>query len=232
MNAGSLSNTDASNLFKMYRQYHDINRDLSSCYSDFLVEDFQSVDDCPFDWKHLNVKVPIKKIEEIAKKTGVIQLRPVNPADRILIVACGNKPLANSGGYPFCDKEEAEEYHFRHTHKGAVTIDPFLAMNPTIVAFFGMHHFPMIEDGQFDLIVIEGTKISDTAEGRKELNRLLSKNGKVCSIYDGTDLRKFSWKKNNEISSEKDFILPLKVGNIADHPSFSNSATADHCPIQ
>jgi hypothetical protein len=73
-----------------------------------------------------------------------------------LIIACGNKPRSNCGGYLMNTLEEVMEIHFEHSHEGCYTIDPYFLSNSSVIASFGLTTFSDIPSGSFDTIVCEG----------------------------------------------------------------------------
>lgn len=191
-----------------------------------MKQEFQSIDTCPYRWTELDVQLPIDQIEEILERTGVLQLRPIPENCRIAVVGCGNKPLADSGGYPlFSDvvqDEESEKYQREHKHPGAVTINPDLAFNPTLVAFFGEQKIPMLKSGELDLIVIEGTHIIDSPIGREELQRLPSLNGRVVWSIDHKRGLEFSWENNSKNTRAPDYQEPpVVIEDLNIYPSFN-----------
>jgi hypothetical protein len=127
-----------------------------------------------FEWGKMDIQLPLVKIEEVAKKYGVIPLRPVDYGCRTLIIGCGKRPLANAGGYPDWNHSMSG-----HSHQGAVTIDAYLPMNPDIVGFFGARYFPMLKDRQFLTIIFEGMDPVFSTHSLSELSRLLAPGGKV-----------------------------------------------------
>lgn len=181
----SLDEKQADKVFALYRKFLD----EAPC-RDFprMVEDFRTVKSCPYSWGDLDIGISCERMEKVLGETGVFPLREPDKDCRVLVVGCGNGPVANEGGYPLAPKhlneDEAEEYRELHEHRDAITINPHLAANPTIVGYFGLQRFPMLADGQFDRIVIEGISIDFTLEGQEELNRLLSSKGKVVDAYD------------------------------------------------
>lgn len=204
----------ASHLFSLYTNFFD---SVSSNYPsisldlEFMKREFSDINECAYEWQKLDVYFPIGHIENVLKTTGILPLRPVPKDSKILIIGCGNKPITNAGGDPI--SEDDGRYVHTHTHEGAITIDPFLATNPTLVGFFGAQEFPMLESKQFDLIVIEGTSIFDTIIGRKELARLLSPKGQVVSNFGGSKGLEFTWEDNAKSFWDDRYVEPTPLIN-------------------
>ena len=133
-----------------------------------------SIDDgYPVEWKDEN------------GKTIFVQLRKIDKEK--LLLGCGNNPTSISYHYPidkdfekecfsyFEDveyakiilkqlKDDLNEGHI-HTHNEYITIDPNLAMNPTIVGFFGWYKIPeelipsnSLKEINSEGIILEGLK--------------------------------------------------------------------------
>ena len=217
INTNQLSENQANELFGVYRDYMNAS---SSHEANIYAEDFPSVEKCIFAWQKLNVSLPLDEIKKTLKKDGVLQLRSIDSKCRTLIVGCGNRPLANAAGYPIGLHDDEPDYVNRHIHEGAITINPHLASNPTLVGFFGLQAFPVIADSQFDLIVIEGTRIEDTMIGRSELKRIASKTAQILSTLGNLNGREFSWEDNSKNGWDKDYIPPSFVMDLATHPCF------------
>jgi hypothetical protein len=204
----NLNKEDADCLFKLYQRFSDHAKEqfgITKC--DWMAEDFTSVKDCSFEWQNLDIALPLDKVEEILNRTEVLQLRSIPEDSKVLIIGCGNSPFADDGSYPL-RQDEWEEYRLRHKHPKAITINPHLAHNPTLVGFFGAQQFPMLKSGQFDLIVIEVARILDTPIGRKELGRLASAQGKVIQTLGDKCGYAFSWEDNTKNAREPDYVLP------------------------
>ncbi len=181
----SLDEKQADKVFALYRKFLD-----GAPRMDFpwMLDEFQSVKTCPYSWGDLDIGISCEKMEKVLGQTGVLPLREPDKDCRVLVVGCGNGPIVNEGGYPLAskhlDEEESEEYRGLHEHRDAITINPHLAANPTIVGYFGLQSFPMLADDQFDLIVIEGISIEFTIKGEEELNRILSMKGEIVDTYE------------------------------------------------
>ena len=192
-----LDKKKAEKLFLLYNRFLEMH---NVSYAEWIKADFQSVETCIYPWKDLDVQLSIEEMESILEKTGVLQLRPIPENCRIAVIGCGNEPIASANGSALAAKDqhdpESEAYRRVHKHAGAVTINPHLAHNPTIVAFFGRQELPMLKSGELDLIVIEGTMIDDTDIGRQELQRLRSLNGRVVSSHGDKQGLEFSWEDN------------------------------------
>ncbi len=221
-----LTEKSADRLFEIYRTH------LSEKAPSFMKEDCASIKKCTFPWKELDIGLPIDAIERIAREQKVIQLRPVDPNAKILVVGCGNKPLVDAGGFSFLDKKEKTEYQARHAHPNTITINPHLPTNPTIIGLFGSDVFPVLPDGQFDLIVMEGAAIEDTPGGRRELERLASKTGRIVATMGRPLAYPFSWELNNasnaDIQSGR-FQMPKPCIDLSSHPSFQPVISNKYC---
>lgn len=134
-----------------------------------------------FDITKLTVTETIDKIVDGYEQHGVIVLRKYN-GEEYCTIGCGNKPLANSGGYPLRDNEE-EEYHALHHHTGHYTINPEPSYNPSVVGFFSKQTFGNIPDNSFTEIYSEGICLDETDLYFSEIWRMLKDGGKM--ICDG-----------------------------------------------
>jgi hypothetical protein len=93
-------------------------------YINYLLDDLAKLAQIkPQDFP-LEIALPLDSIRDIYQKTGLIQLRPVNTADKLLL-GCGNGPC--------CTTTTGD-----HSHTGFITINPVLSMNPCVVAAFGI----------------------------------------------------------------------------------------------
>jgi len=132
-----------------------------------------------------DVTLNLSTIHSIFEKHRVIQLRPYLN-QKVLIVGCGNNPCFD---LDFIDDETGESYRDQHIHNDAATIDPDIARNPTVVAFFGYQELPMFPDGAFDKIYFEGfcfepeegDALDELGILTKQLYRLLNEGGKFYS---------------------------------------------------
>ena len=216
-----LRESQADELFALYRDYIKVNGESDARFLKFLLDSFPSVEKCKYAWQKLNVDFSTAKIKEILQNEKVLQLRAIDPECRTLIVGCGNGPFACAGGYPIGTLGDDSGYVLAHAHVGAITINPLLAANPTLVGFFGVQEFPMLQNGQFDLIVIEGIQIEDTEIGRSELVRIASKTAKIVCTHGGLQGLEFSWEDNHKCVWSDDYVPPPVVINLTDHPCFS-----------
>jgi hypothetical protein len=112
-----------------------------------------------------------------------IQLRPITEHEKTLLIGCGNNPTSVYYHYPNCFKSDnlikQNKYNCicgnNHLHKGCITIDPNISMNPTIVTMFGKSKLTFLEDSSFHKILTEGLNISNFKYFKKEKKRLLIK---------------------------------------------------------
>lgn len=106
-----------------------------------------------------------------------IQLRPISNKERTLIIGCGNNPTSLYYHYPYknCNISNKCRCEKNHLHKGCVTIDPDISMNPTIVSMFGKTKLTFLKDSSFDRILTENLNISHFKSFKKEKKRLLIK---------------------------------------------------------
>ncbi len=201
----------AKKVFALYQRFFG-NKDPDYAW---MKNDFNAVETCSFPWQDLDIRISPTEMEPILKETGILQLRPIPEDSRTLVVGCGNEPIANSASFPLEPKNVGDPqsiaYQKVHNHFHAITINPHLAHNPTLVGFFGAQRFPMLKTGQFDVIVIEGTKISDTRIGRDELNRLLRPAGRVVVNQGDEKGLKFSWENNSKNFWANDYVPPPVV---------------------
>lgn len=214
LNVTVLNDKNGDQFFSIYRYFFrnfcfDFPQFGNGCV--YMREDFASVKECKVQWPLLDVQLPIDQIRQILYKTGIMQLRPIDENCRILVVGCGNGPIANAAGYALTNKDD-DAYQEQHAHHNAITINPHLATNPTLVGVFGAQKFPMLDDGQFDLIVIEGTSISDTEIGRLELERLRNpEGGQVVVNLGDKSGKKFSWEDNAANCWDEEYQAPEVV---------------------
>lgn len=66
------------------------------------------------------------------------------------------------------------EGHFHH-HRGYITIDPNIVMNPTVIAEFGEWRLPFLPDNHFDLVEDEGIYLGNCKYYKEEKDRVLKK---------------------------------------------------------
>ncbi len=229
-NVQSLDKDTAAKVFALYQTFIDKNNNPES---EQMRKEFTSPDSCPFPWEDLQVEISTEEMQEILDRTGILQLRSTPQDCSTLVVGCGNEPTADAGGYPLAPKsngghwylnspEESERYRKVHAHRNAITVNPHLAHNPTLVSYFGTQHYPMLKTGQFDLIVIEGTAIDDTPIGRDELNRLLSPAGRVVVNQGDEKGLEFSWEDNSKSVWEPDYVTPpVVIEDLNIYDSFS-----------
>lgn len=216
VNSKPLASVSADGLFKLYQRFIEKATQSEDTKSfAWMANDFLSAENCDYAWEYLDVSLPLDKIETILKKTGVLQLRSLDDYSNVLIIGCGNCPIADGGGYPLKGNEWAR-YRSIHTHPQAVTINPHLGFNPSLVGVFGAQEFPMLTTGQFDLIVIEGTNLVDTSLGRNELARVLSSKGDVVLNFGDQHGYAFSWSDH----TQNDQLPPLVIENLNLNASF------------
>jgi hypothetical protein len=105
----------------------------------------------------LTIELTNEEIKNIYKKFGVIQLRYIHPEDTKLLIGCGNNPIL--------------DFQTNHEHKGMVTINPELSMNPTIVGGFGVQDLrEILPENHFSSLVEES--INPIIYGNHEMLRL------------------------------------------------------------
>lgn len=137
-------------LIALYNDYLDSLRKNPEFHSWFPLEEMVITKEII---PHLDIDLSIEEIKEMYKKTGVVQLRKINPKSKTLVICCGNRPLL---GEPL---HRDEQFMLEHSHDGEITIDPNPRMNPTVLAFFGGTSLKCFSDKSFDKIVIEGMPI-------------------------------------------------------------------------
>jgi hypothetical protein len=207
-NANLLSEENVDQFFSLYKKFFENLSPEIVRGKEWMFEDFKSAKECPYDWRQIDVHLPLDKIEQILQKTGILQLRPIDKNCRTLIPGCGSYPIADSASYPI---SHDDPYRKIHAHRNAITVNPHLAANPTLVGFFGAQKFPMIEDEQIDLLVIEGTAIDNTELGREELKRIVNPQGQVVVNQGNKAGREFSWADNDTNVWEPDYVPPKVV---------------------
>jgi hypothetical protein len=204
-NVNLLNEENVDRFFSLYKKLFENLPPEIVKGKEWMFEDFKSAKECPYDWRLIDVQLPLDNIEQILQKTGILQLRPIDKNCRTLIPGCGNHPIVNSGGDPI---SHDDPYRKIHAHRNAITVNPFLAANPTLVGFFGAQKFPMLEDGQIDLLVIEGTAINNTELGQEELKRIVNPQGQAVANFSDKSGREFSWADNDADCWEAGYVLP------------------------
>lgn len=118
----------------------------------------------------------------------IIPLRRFNPDTNILIIGCGNYPLSDSGGNALnLKKHDAIEYRSEHAHMNAITLDPCMSKNPTIVGMLGWQPLaPYFKGKRFEKIVLEGVNLFGDSNLRylmSDLEALLDPHGLIIGAY-------------------------------------------------
>jgi len=140
-------------------------------------------------------------------KICAVQLRPIS--HNKLIIGCGNNPTSICDHHPCIDRNKfvskctefftknptwgndiiaQKDYEIslgeNHLHVGYNTIDPNIAMNPTIVSFFGWYPMPenLIRSNSMGEILQEGVDISDLPYYKSDWERITG------DIYQYNDL--------------------------------------------
>lgn len=119
----------------------------------------------------------------------IIPLRGFNPYTNILIIGCGNYPLSDSGGNALNLKNYgAIEYRSEHAHMNAITLDPCMSKNPTIVGMLGWQPLaPYFKGKRFEKIVLEGVNLFGDSNLRylvSDLEALLAPQGLIIGAYE------------------------------------------------
>ncbi len=198
-----LNKNNIQEFLQLYRNFvikNDEDREESCLFKTqtwILNEDhafsLEKMYNCEFDYRNLEVTLPLEKIQEIYHVHGVVQLRPIDPSAKILIIGCGNGRLSCGGGSSLAfdnpmilfGKETLgiynRDYSIKHQHPGAITIDPSLSANPTILGYFGNQPLsPLFKGQKFDTIIFEGYFDSRQQRFRKsDLANLLSEQGAI-----------------------------------------------------
>ncbi len=200
----TLDRNNVEKFLDLYREFviKNDNEGENSCFfkNEWILDenhvfDLTNFHNKQFDYRNLEVSLQLHEIQEIYQTRGVIQLRPIDKSATTLIIGCGNGRLSNCGGLAHAFKSNYYlkdgydgKYSLNHLHPEAVTIDPSLAANPTIVAFFGNQQVSQIFEGQkFDKIIFEGYFTSSEQKFRKfDLFHLLNKNGQIFSCTNST----------------------------------------------
>lgn len=119
----------------------------------------------------LDHTLPMNMTEEIFRKYGVIQLRPILNRRELLV----------GGSEEFLTLDDGKV--FRSGIPGnPVTINPDAMGNPAIIGFFGCQDMPMIGNGSVDKIVFDNyfpTESRIVLNTISEIRRVLSPAGKV-----------------------------------------------------
>ena len=161
-----------------------------------LIEKYNNIDKdyiCPInckksklyqiDFNKLNIDYKNHYPKYYYNKNGIyaIQLRPILPHEKDLIIGCGNNPTSLYYHYPYSKERKIEMRRNgykccnckNHLHKNCITIDPDISMNPTIVTMFGKCNLPFLPSNRFDNIEIEGINLNYLPNFISEKNRLL-----------------------------------------------------------
>jgi len=126
-----------------------------------------------------------------------IQLREIKPKEVELVIGCGNNPSTVCYHHPMhsdfvniCHEcfpsinyaESIVEQCFddlkkgkTHCHYGAITINPNIEMNPTIIGHWAFEPMPFLPDNYFKHIEEEGISLRDLQYYWSERERLLIK---------------------------------------------------------
>ena len=148
----------------------------------------------------LDIQCTILEMKKQFKNSNNFSLRKYNN-EKTLVIGCGNHPRLFYGKtWKEMERLHPSWYRERHNHKNCCTIDPDIAVNPTVVGLFGVHEFPMFPDNAFKLIIFEGAPVDINLDNyKKELNRLLATNGKVIKIpYDFPSIEHFYLFNNSK----------------------------------
>ena len=115
-----------------------------------------------------------------------------------LLLGCGNNPTSVCYHYPtnmehfkkccreffeekiyssiiIDQKEDELEEDYHHHHNDYITIDPNIAMNPTIISEFGQWKLPFLPNNYFESIDCEGIYLDESKFFNVEKNRVLKK---------------------------------------------------------
>lgn len=161
-----------------------------------LVEKYNYIDYnyiCPIDLKKSKLyKIDFSKLtidydnnypKYYYNQNGIyaIQLRPILPHEKKIIIGCGNNPTCLYYHYPFSEerKKEMKKNKYKncncknHLHPNCVTIDPNISMNPTIITMFGKCNLPFLNNYSFESIETEGVNLDYFPYFKLEKNRLL-----------------------------------------------------------
>jgi len=134
----------------------------------------------------VDLSLTMNDIQNAFDKYKIILLRKINPSFDTLIIGCGSYPLSDSSGNKLNLKDfEASEFRSEHSHLQAITIDPCMSKNPTIVGMFGWHQMAELFEGkQFSKIVLEGVNLFDDPNLTNiisDLGALLSPTGLIIN---------------------------------------------------
>jgi len=169
-------------LIKLFWQHFEKPMAQDKPHTKYLYKSWpMNGDKFEFDIQELDITETVDDIAQLYEEFGVIVLRKYNGEDK-LVIACGNCPLANCGGYPFNDDYEKEEYHAEHHHTGCYTINPAPEYNPSVIGWFSEQTFLNIPDVSFSEIYIEGAWLDGTQIFFDEIRRMLKNGGKLFDI--------------------------------------------------
>lgn len=165
---------------EMYNKFIKINGNV---YPDSDENPWDNIDK---KYHELNINLNLKDIKKAYAKYGIIQLRKIdNKAN--LVIGCGNGPLVDGGGYPITNLTK-NDYHKQHKHEDAITINPDIGSNSTVIGFFGQQNISKFFkdiNKKFDKITIEGVALlqkimmGESTLTLKELHNLLSDKGVI-----------------------------------------------------
>lgn len=173
----------------MYLDYKESSRTwegtyIENCIDRSLDELGDSAETRIKTLQNLHVTLPIEKIKEIFHKTGLIQLRDVAESDKLLL-GCGNCPIV-----PLLTKG--------HEHKGFITINPDISMNPTVVGAFGHNkglsqilpkeHFKDLYGEHVTLATSADDLLKETFDSLKKGFKLLSIDNQTGEITEEENL--------------------------------------------
>lgn len=144
----------------------------------------------------IDIGYPIAHRNENGELIG-IQLREIKPREVELVIGCGNNPTSVCYHFPthrdfvsICHEsfpsinyaELIVDQCFNdlksgntHCHYGAVTINPEIEMNPTIIGHWAFEPMPFLPDNHFKHIEEEGITLTNLQYYWSERERLLIK---------------------------------------------------------
>ncbi len=183
----SLDDMQFKELLILYHHLIKKTMNPNSNYRKRFLENWPLESKPTFDFRDVDIELDLETISQIYQKSGVLQLRELNPDARVLIIGCGNGRFSNDGNslLEYGLKAQAK-YSLAHNHpRNVVTVDADLTANPTIVAVVGFQPISrLFKYHRFDRILLEDFSLEAMNEFLLEdLKKLLSRNGIIRDKY-------------------------------------------------
>ena len=136
-------------------------------------EDFRWIEEY---FNYISLDEDMKSVLESPDYT--IVRKPYKGQD-IFLIGCGHKPATNCGGYLHETQEDECEYHIKHSHDEAYTIDANIVAHPDMVGNVETATYQHIPNESIEQVIIEGASFVLTDIFMKEMYRIM-KNGAQC----------------------------------------------------